>query len=244
MALGGLSTAPGAGPVRAVLFDAMGTLLALQEPVPRLVRALRDDHGLSVSPEQARRALAAEIAFYRAHHDEGRDAVSLADLRLRCAGALRAALPQSARLPPAGALVTSLLGALRFEIFADVAPALAQLRGAGLRLAVVSNWDVSLHEVLRDAGLADGFDAVLTSAEVGAAKPSPAIFAAALSALGVRAADALHVGDSPEHDVAGARASGLRAVLLRRDGAVAGGAGAPVIASLSSLAGLVTGARS
>jgi putative hydrolase of the HAD superfamily len=99
-------------------------------------------------------------------------------------------------------------------------------------VAVVSNWDVSLGAVLDRLGVS--VDAVVASAAVGAAKPDPAIFAAALDRLGVAPADAVHVGDSLEHDVAGARASGLRAVLLRRDGG-RGPADVPVIASLAEL---------
>src|ERR671937_164738 len=64
-------------------------------------------------------------------------------------------------------------------------------------------------------------DAVVISAEVGVAKPDPAIFRAALERLGARAEDSLHVGDSVENDVAGARAAGLDAVLVARNGAAA-----------------------
>ena len=88
--------------------------------------------------------------------------------------------------------------------------ALARLRAGGARLAVVSNWDVSLHDVLERTGLRGLVDAVVISAELGAAKPDPAIFRAALERLGATAAEAMHVGDSMEADVAGARAAGLR----------------------------------
>jgi len=59
---------------------------------------------------------------------------------------------------------------------------------------------------------------VVTSSEFGARKPDPSIFAGALELAGVPAAKALHVGDSLEDDVAGARAAGIEAVLMRRDG--------------------------
>jgi putative hydrolase of the HAD superfamily len=61
-------------------------------------------------------------------------------------------------------------------------------------------------------------DGVVTSAELGAPKPDPAIFERALRMAGVRASEALHAGDSPEEDVAGARAAGVDAVLVSRDG--------------------------
>jgi putative hydrolase of the HAD superfamily len=117
-----------------------------------------------------------------------------------------------------------------------VAGTLARLRHAGARLVVVSNWDVSLHEVLARTGLAMLVDGAITSAELGAAKPAPAIFARALElAGGVAPARALHAGDSVEADVAGARAAGIEAVLVVRDGTPAP-AGVRTIRSLAELA--------
>jgi FMN phosphatase YigB (HAD superfamily) len=82
----------------------------------------------------------------------------------------------------------------------------------------VSNWDVSLHDALADAGLAALVDGALSSAEVGRAKPDPLIFERALRLADVAPEDAIHVGDSLEHDVAGARAAGIRPVLVTRGG--------------------------
>ena len=73
----------------------------------------------------------------------------------------------------------------------------------------MSNWDVSLHEVMERTGLRALVDAVLTSAEIGEAKPSGAMFRAALELAGARPAEAVHAGDSIEHDVAGALAMGM-----------------------------------
>ena len=78
---------------RAVLLDAMGTLLRLEDPVPRLRAALLARFGVDVGAEAAAAAIRAEIAFYRAHLQRGRDAESLAALRARCAEAMRPALP-------------------------------------------------------------------------------------------------------------------------------------------------------
>jgi putative hydrolase of the HAD superfamily len=120
---------------------------------------------------------------------------------------------------PADDLQAALLASLRFAPYPEVPGVLRALRAAGARLVVVSNWDVSLHDVLAGTGLRPLVDAVLTSAELGIAKPDPAIFAAALEAAGgVRAAAALHVGDDEEADARGARAAGVPAVLVRRDG--------------------------
>jgi putative hydrolase of the HAD superfamily len=97
-------------------------------------------------------------------------------------------------------------------------PALTALRRRGLRLICVSNWDFTLPEVLERCGLAPALDGVVTSAGSGARKPDPAIFAAALALAGCSPAEALHVGDTPGEDIDGARAAGVRSLLIDRDG--------------------------
>jgi putative hydrolase of the HAD superfamily len=201
-----------------ILLDALGTLVGFEPPAPRLRAELADRFGLAVSEAEAARAITAEIAYYRAHLDDGRDLAGLEDLRRRCAAVLRSALPDAACRLPLEGLVEALLASLHFSAFADVAPALAAARERGQRLVVVSNWDVSLHGVLRGLGLEQLVDGVLTSAEVGVRKPAPAIFERALALAGAGAGEAVHVGDSLDDDVAGARAAGIEAVLVRRGG--------------------------
>ncbi len=218
---------------RAVLLDALGTLVELPPPAPALAEELAA-RGVRVTEAQAATAIGAEIAYYRRHLDEAADAAGLADLRARCTQVLAGALPVDARGVAAGELQDALLGALRFRAYPEVAGVLRALRAGGARLVVVSNWDVSLHEVLAATGLAELVDGAVSSAELGVAKPAPAIVAAGLELAGVAAAEALHAGDSVEHDVAGARAAGIDAVLVARDGAAA----PPGVPGLRSLAGL------
>jgi putative hydrolase of the HAD superfamily len=214
---------------RAILLDALGTLVDLEPPAPLLRVELAARFGVELSEADCERAIAAEIAYYRAHLGEGRDRESLAALRRRCAGVLRDALPARARdtTPDLGALTEALVASLRFRPYPDAEPALNDWRERGLRLVVVSNWDVSLHEVLDRAGLGRLLDGVITSAEAGARKPSPAIFERALRLAGVEAAEAIHAGDSQEEDICGARAVGIGAVLLRRSGAASAASFAP-----------------
>jgi putative hydrolase of the HAD superfamily len=207
--------------VRAVLVDALGTLLRLEDPGPPLRQELAARCGLKVDLETAEAALAAEIAYYRAHNLEGRDRAALAGLRRRCAVVLRDALGLAAREARIEDVLAALLGALHFTPYPDVLPALERMRGAGRRLVVVSNWDVSLHDRLAETGIAERVHGAVASAEVGAAKPAPAIFARALALAGVPAQEALHVGDSRVEDVEGARAAGIEAVLLVRQGELA-----------------------
>lgn len=233
MALGGV----------VVTLDALGTLVELEPPAPRLVAELRA-RGVRADEAQAAAALREEIAFYLAHHDLGVDAPSLARLRARCAAVLGGGLARAGvelGALPADALRDALLGALRFAPYADAGPALAELRAAGHRLVVVSNWDVSLHDMLRATGLDALVDGAISSAEAGARKPAPGIFRRALALAGAPASrgTALHVGDSLRSDVAGALGAGLRAVLVARAGVpVELPAGVPVVTSLEGIAAL------
>jgi putative hydrolase of the HAD superfamily len=222
---------------RALFVDAMGTLVTLQAPVTRLVTALRDRLGATVTEAQARAALGVEIAHYRAHMNQARDERTLAELRQRCAAVLWDALPPIPELASVEAETKTdvLLAALHFTPFPDSGPLLARARDAGACVIVVSNWDVSLVEVLGRAGLESLIDGVVVSAVVGAAKPSPVIFERALELAAADPQDCLHVGDSLAEDVAGARAAGIEAVLLDRDGLAPAADGVPVITSLDGL---------
>jgi putative hydrolase of the HAD superfamily len=223
--------------IRAVLLDALGTLVELAPPWPRLRQTLARRHGVEVSEDEAKRAMLAEMAYYRTHHQEGSDPDTLAELRWRCAGVLRDELPAAAALDR-DELTDVLLDSIRFSPYPDAAPVLAQLRDVGILVAVVSNWDCSLPNVLADVGLGGAVDAVVVSAEVGVAKPDPRIFEVALERLRRDATEALAVGDSLETDVAGAHAAGVRAVLLDRTGAIPA-AGVEKVKSLSDVASLL-----
>jgi putative hydrolase of the HAD superfamily len=214
----------------AVLLDALGTIVELERPWPHLIAELaaRD---VVVGEDRAREAMLAEMAYYRAHHDEAGNRAGLRDLRRRCAAVVQDVLGTSL---PLDEVEEVLLAAIRFRPYPEVPGVLAVLRERGARLAVVSNWDVSLHDVLERTGLRPLVDAVVISAEFGAAKPDPAIFRAALERVEATASEALHVGDSLEADVEGARAAGVEAVFVARDGAVAVD-GVRVIASLDEL---------
>jgi putative hydrolase of the HAD superfamily len=201
--------------MRAVLLDAFGTLVHLDAPEAALRRELRRRTGLNVSEAEAAVALRAEIAYYRSHHDEGRDPAGLAALRRRCAEVLRANLP-AALDAPLDEVLAALLAALRFVAFPEVPGALRALRARGARLVVVSNWDVSLGAALDAAGLSPLLDGIVSSAEVGVRKPHVDIFTRALELAGAAPAQALHVGDSVSYDVAGARAAGIEPVLVVR----------------------------
>jgi len=110
-----------------------------------------------------------------------------------------------------------------WEVFQDVAPALSALRGLGCSLGIVSNFDSRVLRILEGLDLAPWFASVTLSSQVGVTKPDPAIFARALARHWADGAPAFHVGDSPVEDGEGARAAGLRAVLIDRAGRHADG---------------------
>lgn len=104
----------------------------------------------------------------------------------------------------------------RFSLFEDVLPALDLLDSLGVRMAIISNWDYSLHRILRAKGLTDRFEFALASLEEGIEKPNPRIFEIALERLKVPACDVAHIGDDPVDDFNGARDAGLRGLLIDR----------------------------
>jgi putative hydrolase of the HAD superfamily len=177
----------------------------LLDPVPSLVRSLAE-RGVDRDPELVRAAFRAEVAYYRPEAVRGRDAASLARLRCDCTGVF---LEAAGAALQAESFVDDFMAAIRFEAVPGAIETLEQLRGRGIALAVVSNWDVGLPEHLGRIGADRLFSAVVTSAEAGAAKPDPAAFRLALERLEVEPARALHCGDEDE-DEQGAAAAGMR----------------------------------
>jgi putative hydrolase of the HAD superfamily len=123
---------------------------------------------------------------------------------------------------------------------AGVRPALAALRGHGLRLVVVSNANGTLRAHMDRIGLAAHVDIVIDSCDEGVEKPDPRLFQIALERAGARAETTIHVGDIYQIDVVGARAAGIRGVLLDETGLHADAD----CDRVSSLAELVAGVKS
>lgn len=117
----------------------------------------------------------------------------------------------------------------------DVAPALAALRGRGLRLVVVSNANGRLRHLFDRVDLTKWFDHVLDSHEWGVEKPDPRLFQLALEQSRADAANTVHVGDLYHVDVMGARAAGLREGILFDMAGLYGDVDCPRVASLAAL---------
>jgi putative hydrolase of the HAD superfamily len=201
--------------LRAVLFDVDFTLV---KPGPDLgpegYRLLGRRFGLELDPARYAEARAAAIETVERHpeldHDEEvwvlfteriiRGMGGDSDRAYECAVEMTRGWEQAAN----------------FELFEDTLPVLAELRAHGLKIGVVSNTGRDLAAFVAHHAL--DVDAAVGSAKHGKTKPHPAIFLSALEKLGVRAEEAAMVGDSPEDDIAGARALGMRAFLVDREG--------------------------
>ena len=103
-----------------------------------------------------------------------------------------------------------------FDLYEDVVPVLDELRRRGLKIGLVSNGARDIEEFVAHHNLP--IDAAVGSRAHGKVKPDPSIFLAALQQLGVTADEAVMVGDTPEDDIEGARAVGIRAILIDREG--------------------------
>ncbi|MCL1847393.1 MAG: HAD-IA family hydrolase [Coriobacteriia bacterium] len=105
-----------------------------------------------------------------------------------------------------------------WQLFADVLPTLDALRGRGVSLGIISNWDSSLERIIAGVGVADYFDVLVSSAVVGLHKPQPEIFEFALTSMGAKSAESMYVGDHVDADVKGAMLAGIAPVLIDREG--------------------------
>jgi putative hydrolase of the HAD superfamily len=203
----------------AVLLDAGYTLIF---PDPERIAAAARDAGVAVAAaalEAAEEPMRRQVAGYGWATAPG--SVSPTDAGARFFARyleLAGAAPDAAAAGGAAVWAAHLRQNVWARVGGGVAGALARLRDAGLRLAVVSNSEGTVEAVLHEVGLGRFLDTVVDSWAVGVSKPDPAIFRIALDRLALPAAAALMVGDTPATDVDGARAAGIRAVLVDRFG--------------------------
>jgi putative hydrolase of the HAD superfamily len=201
--------------LRAVLFDVDFTLF---RPGPELgpegYRRVGERHGLELDPGRYADARAAAIATLQGDralvHDEEVWVAFTEQIVLGMGGD-----PPGARACAAD-MVREWERHENFSLYEDSLPVLEELRRHGLRIGLVSNGQRDLEEFAAHHALE--VDAIVGSKAHGRTKPHPSIFVAALRALEASPAEAAMVGDSFEDDIEGARALGIRAILLDRDG--------------------------
>jgi putative hydrolase of the HAD superfamily len=201
--------------LKAVLFDVDFTLF---RPGPELgpegYRRLGERHGLVLDPARYAGARVASIEQLSRERDLVHDEevwIAFTEQIVRGMGG---------DAPAARACAVEMVREWEkhhnFSLYEDALPVLEELRRHGLKIGLVTNGQRDLDEFVAHHGLE--VDAMVGSKAHGKIKPHPSIFVAALHELNARADEAAMVGDSYEDDIEGARALGMRAILLDRDG--------------------------
>jgi putative hydrolase of the HAD superfamily len=211
--------------VCAVLFDVVGTLLHLREPVGRTYARLAHDFGVERSEAALQRAFVQaframppmvfpHLGPAAAAEHERRWWRDLVGRTFRESG--------TSRFGEFDAFFARVFehfaGAEAWTCAPSARNVLARLRELGLKTGIVSNFDQRLPALLDAFGLRPLLDVVVLPAHAGAAKPDPRIFALALDRLGLPASDVVYVGDDAEQDVRAAAALGMRAIDATRLG--------------------------
>ncbi|HET6204000.1 MAG TPA: HAD-IA family hydrolase [Planctomycetota bacterium] len=207
-----------ARPVRAVFFDAGNTLFREHPMRWEIYASVAREFGMRFDADRMRAEMIRAHAALPIRVD-GSFRYTNGWFRAYVAEVFRPLGAAEAELP---AIAERLFATFRdrrsFFVFPEVDEVTRALRARGLVLAVISNWSPRLPRLLEDLSLADRFDFTLCSAIEEVEKPDPEIFARALARGGVEPAEAVHVGDSAEKDVAGALAAGIAPALLDREG--------------------------
>ena len=201
-------------PIRAVFFDLGGTLFSYQGTRPhfdRLLEGLAREHGIDAPFERVRSAYRDAMKRAGAHYQARPYYLHRDMFRAAYLGLLRAYAVE-ARDPEALYEGQSAVGAREIALRSGVRETLAALRARGLHLGIVSNIDDDqFRAIWARIGIDDLFDATTTSEEARSCKPDARIYQVALAkAPDVVASEVLFVGDSPQHDFAGAKPLGMR----------------------------------
>ncbi len=226
--------------LRAVSFDAAGTLLHTMRPVGELYAQVAACHGVEVDPVALHASFRAVFGSAPPLAFPGAPA---SELRAREKAWWRSVVAQvfaGVAFDDFDAFFDDL-----FAFFAssaawradpDARPLLADLRTRGLTVLVVSNFDARVRGILDALGLAPFIDRLTISSEAGAAKPNPAIFHRALADVGLTAREVVHVGDTVAEDLRGARAARVPVLLIGGPELAAAAPEACVLARLADVA--------
>lgn len=209
----------GRGPVRAVLFDAVGTLLVPRPPVAEVYHAHARRFGSSLGREEIARRFAAAFARQEAIDRAAGDRTSEPRERERWRAIVAETIHDA---NDADGLFDALWNhfalASHWRLFDDAPAAIARARDSAGVVGMASNFDARLHGIVANmAGLAP-IARVFVSSELGWRKPAAEFFRAIEAALGLRPEEILLVGDDVENDHRAAAAAGWRAVLVDRSG--------------------------
>jgi putative hydrolase of the HAD superfamily len=236
---------PGAR-IRVVFFDAGFTLIQSEIPLPERCARIAREHGIEVTAE----ALAAALPGGPMLHSWYREDPDLwaSDERLESrwreyyVTMLNDAGAKGELLACAAAIYTEYNRPGAWSLYPDVLPTLQALHEQGYTLGVISDWASTLPaNILLPLGVGRYVSHMVVSGAVREAKPGYGLYREALARAGAQAHEAVHVGDSYVNDILGARAAGIRGILLDRRGIHSAPLDCPRIASLTELPALLPG---
>jgi len=207
--------------IKAVFFDAAGTLLTVNGSVGEIYASIAREHGMEVAVPDLeagfRRsyAVAPSMAFPGALPEQ----IPVLERQWwrNLVQKVFASLGSFPRFDEYfEALFSFFARAEAWRLYPETLSTLEELQRRGLKLGVISNFDARLFGLLDGLGITPFVDPVVISTHAGAAKPERGIFTQALARIGVAAEEALHVGDSYEADIVGAKTVGITPVFVDR----------------------------
>ena len=210
---------------KVIFFDAVGTLFGVRDSVGEVYRQIASQFGVDIAAEVLDRAFTDSFRTAPPCTFPGADPKKIPTLEFEWWELVAFRTFQKAGVLEqisywAGffrQLYDRFATAEAWFVYADIPSTLERYQTLGIELGVLSNFDSRLRSVLQELELADFFSSVTISSEVGAAKPDPLIFAAALAKHSCAPQQAWHIGDSRRDDYEGANAAGLRGILVERD---------------------------
>jgi putative hydrolase of the HAD superfamily len=204
----------------AVFFDAGETLVHPHPTFPDLLARVLRREGFDVSPEMIRDRIHVVYDRFKQAADTNELWTTSPERSRRFWHDVYGIFLRELRIPDGNGLIDTVYAVFtdlaNYALFEDVVPALERLRGAGLRLGVVSNFEEWLERLLEELGVRHFFSVRVISGVEGLEKPDPRIFELAMERAGVSAAESVYVGDNPEFDVDPALAVGMFPVLIDR----------------------------
>ncbi len=205
-------------PVRCVAFDVVGTLLYPEPAVARVYAQIGARHGSGRTETEVAARFQQAMGIFSRDFSEHGGRTSEEHERSLWREVVAGVLDDVPCIDECYAdLFAWFSRSEAWRVFEDVAPAVHALQAGGVAIALASNFDSRLHAVCEGFPVLRDLRVRAVSSELGYRKPHRIFYESLVQLCGVPAADILMVGDTPEVDVIGARAAGLRAVLIDRD---------------------------
>ncbi|MBI4188667.1 MAG: HAD family hydrolase [Chloroflexi bacterium] len=213
--------------IKAIFFDWFNTLARYEPHREELQSQVLQEFDIHVSPQKIMPGLAVADREYLEENavspvrkrtpEEQSKVYSRYQQTILTEAGVSTSLPPD-RLVQIMKRVQQLAQGMDFVLFDNVLPTLKTLKERNLTLGLLSNIDWDMQPVCARLGLGPYINFTVTAGEVGADKPEPAFFLAALRKAGVNASEAIHVGDQYKIDIAGAKGVGIKAILIDRYG--------------------------